>query len=275
MIRVSFAGLALASLVCCGQAHAPAAPSCAPSAWAGSCRLSNLLKVEDRVLPIPYVVYEATYSPERSASSPAYTPPDVRLRFGAAGQYEFALADHLHAQSVVACRLQPAPSGCVSETLTADVVPFDPERVPSATPAHATGCAAIEASSEQDRVRRQKAPTATFAERFSFEQDSATLPPDAQTTAANVATRLKGDPTLECVAVVGQVASGESLSLAESRARAVKQLLISLGVDAKRLQTITLSASVFGPGAKPPEADAADRHVSLKVLLQTTPAARP
>ncbi|HEY4159523.1 MAG TPA: hypothetical protein VGM29_15545, partial [Polyangiaceae bacterium] len=219
MIRVSLAGLALASLLSCGQAHAPAAPSCAPAAWAGSCRLSSLIKVEDRVLPIPYVVYEATYSPERNANSPAYTPPEVRLRFGAAGQYEFALADHLHAQSVVGCRLQSAPSGCTSETLTADVVPFDPERVPSTTPAHATGCAAIEASSEQDRVSRQKTPTATFAERFSFEQGSATLPPEAQATASSIATRLKGDPSLECVAVVGQVASGESLSLAESRAR--------------------------------------------------------
>jgi outer membrane protein OmpA-like peptidoglycan-associated protein len=118
-------------------------------------------------------------------------------------------------------------------------------------------------------------PTAQLPERFRFDADSASPMPDAQPVAASVAQRLKADASLECVAVVGQVAAGEPLALAEARARAIKQLLISLGVDGKRLQTITLTASVFGPGAKPAEADAADRRVSLKVLLQATPAARP
>jgi outer membrane protein OmpA-like peptidoglycan-associated protein len=234
-----------------------------------------LIKVEDRALPIPYVVYEATYAPEPNAASPAYTPPELRLRFGTAAAHEFQLVDHLHAQSTVACRLPPATDGCSAETLSADVAPFDAEHVASAAPPRATGCAAIEASSEQDRVRQQGLPTAQLAERFLFEPDSAAPPADARATASSVATRLNGDPSLECVAVVGQIASGEPLSLAEARARAIKELLVSLGVDPKRLQTITLSASVFGPGAKPHEAEAADRRVSLKVLLQGTATARP
>lgn len=273
--RLSFVAAACAGSLACSEPHAPSAASCAPQAWSGSCQLANLIKVEDRSLPIPYVVYEATYAPVRNPSSPGYTPPEVRMRFGAAAAHEFQLVDHLRAQSTVACRLPPPTGGCGGETLSADVVPFDPERVASAPPPHATGCAAIESSSDQDRVRRSSLPTAQLSERFAFAQDSAAPPADAQATASAVATRLKSDPSLECVAVVGQIAAGEPLSLAESRARAIKELLISLGVDPKRLQTITLSASVFGPGAKPPEADAADRRVSLKVLLQSTPSAKP
>ena len=38
--------------------------NCEAGAWSGSCKLHALTKVEDRDLPIPYVVYEADYTPE-------------------------------------------------------------------------------------------------------------------------------------------------------------------------------------------------------------------
>jgi outer membrane protein OmpA-like peptidoglycan-associated protein len=102
-----------------------------------------------------------------------------------------------------------------------------------------------------------------------FAVGSSALSPDATSTANAVAKRMASEPSLECLGVVGQISPGESPSLAEARARAVKQLLISLGVEAKRLQTIAATASVFGPGSKAQAEEPDSRRVSLSVLLKT------
>jgi outer membrane protein OmpA-like peptidoglycan-associated protein len=263
-------GLA-ASAGCAGPTAARA--DCATSSWSGSCTLRSLTKVEDRDLPIPYVVYEAIYTPQTNAQYPQYTPAEVRLRVGAPGQYEFALQDHLKSQSTVTCQSPVAQGSCVPEGIVANVVPFDPDRAVIAPPPHATGCAAIEAASEQDRLDQSRNANVVIPERFLFDLDSSTLSPDAAGTASEVAKRLQADPSLECIGLVGQTTPGESTSLAEARAHAIKDLLVSLGVDRGRLLTIAVTASVFGPGSKPGEgAPAGNRRVSLSVLLKTAPA---
>lgn len=264
---------ALASVLGAGCAAPSAARSdCATSSWAGSCKLRALTKVEDRDLPIPYVVYEAIYTPQQNAQYPQYTPAETRQRFGAPGQYEFALLDHLKAQSTVSCQSPVAQGSCVPEGLVANVVPFDPDHAAVAPPPHASGCAAIEAASEQDRLSQSRNSAVVIPERFVFSVDSAALSPEATTTANAVAKRLQADPSLECVGLVGQTSSGESASLSEARAHAVKELLVSLGVDRARLLTIAITASVFGPGSKPAEPKPDDRRVSLSVLLKTAAA---
>jgi outer membrane protein OmpA-like peptidoglycan-associated protein len=269
---ILFGALALAVGAGCA-AQTAARADCATSAWSGSCKLRSLIKVEDRDLPIPYVVYEAIYAPQNNAQFPLYTPAEVRMKFGTPGQYEFALQDHLKAQSTVTCQSPVAQGSCVPEGVIANVVPFDPEHAVIAPAPHATGCAAIEAASEQDRLDRSRTETTVIPERFAFSVDSSALSPDATTTANAVAKRLQADPSLECVGLVGQVAAGESQGLAEARARAVRDLLVSLGVDRGRLLTIAVTASVFGPGAKPQEApEPNNRRVSLSVLLKTAPA---
>jgi outer membrane protein OmpA-like peptidoglycan-associated protein len=75
--------------------------------------------------------------------------------------------------------------------------------------------------------------------------------------------------------VVGQTSPGEAISLAEARARAVKQLLVSLGVDGKRLLTIAANASLYGPNSKSSVPDAEIRRVTLSVLLKTEGPAKP
>src|SRR6185503_8219678 len=50
---------------------------CAPEIWSGQCVLVSLAKVEDRELPVPHVVYEARYRPQKNTYSPNYTPPEV------------------------------------------------------------------------------------------------------------------------------------------------------------------------------------------------------
>ena len=223
---------------------------------------------------MPYVVYEAIYTPQPNAQYPQFTPADVRIRFGARAVHEFALIDHLKPQQVVACRAATEPVTCLPQDVTADVVPFDPERVaPVATP-QIVGCAAIDSASQQDRLSRTRTEGSAISERFTFGEGSSALSPDASDTARAVAKRMADDPSLECVGVVGQTTPGESISLAEARARAVKQLLLSLGVDSRRLSTIAANAPVYGAASKPESAvDPANRRVSLSVLLQTAPAA--
>jgi outer membrane protein OmpA-like peptidoglycan-associated protein len=258
---------------CAGQSAARA--DCATSAWSGSCTLRALTKVEDRDLPMPYVVYEAIYTPQPNPQHAQYTPAEVRLRFGAPGQYEFALQDHLKAQSTVSCQSPVAQGSCIPEGIVANVLPFDAEHAAVAPPTHASGCAAIEAASEQDRVNQSRNATVVMPERFVFDVDSAALSPEATTTASGVAKQLQADPTLECVGLVGQITPGESASLAEARAHAVKELLVSMGVARGRLLTIAVTANVFGPGAKVQDAEPNKRRVSLSVLLKTAPAPAP
>src|SRR3954466_7350542 len=109
------------------SAHKP----CPNPAWAGKCTLRDLKKVEEREMPMPYVVYEAIYTPQPNAEYPQFTPADVRVRFGAPAVHELSLVDHLKPQQVVACRAAAAPVTCLPEELSVDVVPFDAERAAS------------------------------------------------------------------------------------------------------------------------------------------------
>ena len=244
---------------------------CPSDAWVGKCNLRDLRKVEEREMPMPYVVYEAIYTPQANASYPEFTPADIRVRFGTPAVHEFALIDHLKPQQLVACHAAAAPVTCLPGELTADVVPFDPGQAAPAAAPTIVGCGAIDSASEQDRIARTRTDSSTIGERFAFGEGSAALPPEATDSAREVAKRMAADPSLECLGLVGQTTAGEPISLAEARARAVKQLLISLGVDSRRLLTIAANASVFGAASKTqPAIDPANRRVSLSVLLQTS-----
>ncbi len=222
-------------------------------------------------MPIPYVVYEAIYTPQANAEYPHFTPADARMRFSTPAVHEFALVDHLKPQRVVACHSAAEPVTCLPGTVTVDVLPFDPEQGPAAAAPSIVGCSAIDSASEQDRLARTQSEGSAISERFTFGEGSSSLSPDATNNARDVAKRMTDDPSLECLGVIGQTAPGEPISLAEARARAIKQLLISLGVDSRRLLTIAANASVFGAGSKTqPAPDPESRRVSLKVLLQTS-----
>lgn len=225
---------------------------------------------------MPYVVYEAIYTPETNADYPQFTPSEVRLRFGAAAIHELALVDHLKQQQMVACSSPITAGTCLPESVRADVVPFDTEKAAAASGPNIVGCAAIDAASEQDRLARTRTEATAIDERFTFGEASAALSPDATNTARDVAKRLSDDPGVECLGLVGQTTPGEPLSLAEARARAVKQLLVSLGVDSRRLLTIAANASVASTASKAqPALDPDSRRVSLRVLLQTKSKSAP
>ena len=239
------------------------------------CVLSGLTKVEEREMPMPWVVYEGVYTPQNNGRFPSVAPAEIRMRFGAPAAQELALKTQLNAQAAVPCHAPMTPGSCVPGAVVADVQPFDPMRATAAP--HVAGCAAIDATSEQDRLNQSYTPSAGIPEHFQFSEGSATPDASASTTVNAIAKRIMEDPTLECVAVVGQISSGEPVALAESRARAIKTLLESAGVDKSRLMTIAVTARLYGPASNPLPANAADRRVSLKVLLGSgaTPAPSP
>jgi outer membrane protein OmpA-like peptidoglycan-associated protein len=252
---------------CAGQSSAQ--KQCPSEAWVGKCKLSDLRKVEEREMPVPWVVYEATYSAQANAEYPSFMPPDARLRFGVLAKNEYALVDHLKPQALVDCHAASTPGSCLPRELVADVVPFAADKAEAAAPPRVTGCAAIDATSEQDRLAKSGSATTVVNERFSFGEGSTALAPEATTDATAIAKRMADDPRLECVGLVGQASPGESPSLAEARARAVKRLLVSLGVDSTRLQTIAATASVYGAASASTVPAAEQRRVSVKVLLET------
>jgi outer membrane protein OmpA-like peptidoglycan-associated protein len=257
-----------ASAGCAGEGSAH--KQCPSEAWVGKCTLSDLRKVEEREMPIPWVVYEATYSPQANAEYPNFMPIEARLRFGVQAKNEYALVDHLKPQALVSCHAASTPGSCLPRDLVADVVPFDADKAEAAAPPRITGCAAIDAASEQDRLAKSRAEGTAISERFSFGEGSTALAPEATTDGTAIAKRMADDPSLECVGLVGQASPGESPSLAEGRARAVKRLLISLGVDSTRLQAIGATASVYGAGSASTVPAAEQRRVSVSVLLRTT-----
>lgn len=265
--RLAFALAFFMSLSC---AKRQGVADCAPDAWAGECELVSITKVEDKEFPIPHVVLEAAYRPLPNAASPNHSPAPVLERTMVKSQYEFALTDHLNAHKRAACSLPQAPSGsCAPSKVKVAIPAFDiaaADRVAQAPTV--SGCAQIESSSTQDRVRLAQHTQSVVGQRFTFAEGSAELSPEANATAKEVAALLNAKPGIECLGVVGQIAAGESPGLADRRAAAVRDLLATHGVPLSRLLTIGATAKVFGSGSKPAEADPADRRVGLSVLLE-------
>jgi outer membrane protein OmpA-like peptidoglycan-associated protein len=262
-----------ATLAVSGAGCASSSPKQCPSeVWSGTCKLRGITKVEEREMPVPWIVYEAIYTPQANPQYPQFTPADVRVRLGAQAQYEQALKKHLNAQADVTCHAEFTAGSCIPGDVKADVVEFDAAHAQALEATHAKGCAAIESVSDQERLSQSRQTSAVISERFSFADGSAALAPEATDTGNAIAKRLAADPSIECLGLVGQITNGEPPALAEQRARAVRGLLVSLGVDKSRLTTIAVTESVYGAAAKPQAAEANNRRVSLSVLLKTAPA---
>ncbi len=249
--------------------------TCPAEAWVGKCTLRNARKVEDHEMPIPYVVYQAIYSPQHNAEYPQFTPADVLLRFTTPAKNEDALDAHLRSQQVVDCHAESTPGTCLPKEVIANVAPFDPEHAPVAAAPRIVGCAAIDAASEQDRLAASRSKGTPVTQRFAFDEGSSSLSPEATPSATEVAALLRDNPNIECLGVVGQSSPGESPSIADARARAVKQLLVSLGVEGKRLTTIAATGRAYGPSSERDAPDSESRRVTLSVLLETANPAAP
>src|SRR6478752_424563 len=268
MLRISLSlGVVCLATACAGGHSA----QCAPELWEGECQLVSVTKVADAEFPIPHVVFESVYQPIANASHPDFTPGAISESRLVKAEFELPLYDYIEAHPRVACRTDtPVNAGCVLPKVTIALAPFDVEaaaRTAAAPPV--TGCAQIEATSTQDKLQGTKQTQTFVSQRIKFAENSAELPPDADALTGEVAKLLAEKPGVECLGVIGQIATGEPPALAEQRAKAVRDLLGAHGVSLGRLLTIGVTAKVFGAGARPEEADPTDRRVAFSVLLES------
>jgi outer membrane protein OmpA-like peptidoglycan-associated protein len=271
MRKAGFLATCIAGLMGCANGQSVA--RCAPEAWEGECQLASVTKVADAEFPIPHVVMEAVYRPVPNPRYPQYTPPAMAERRMAKAQHELLLYDYLEAHPRVACRAEAPSNGtCVGPKLAISLPPFDAEAAAQKSPTPAvTGCAQIEATNTQDKLQGGQQTQTFVGQRITFAENSSQLPPDAEALTSEVAKLLSSKPSIECLGIVGQIASGEPPALAEQRARAVRDLLGAHGVPLTRLLTIGATAKVFGNGSRPAEPDPADRRVGFSVLLERAP----
>jgi outer membrane protein OmpA-like peptidoglycan-associated protein len=264
-----FVALAQSSSIGCGSGQ-----PCRPETWTGTCRLETVTKVREAELPLPSVVLEAIYRPESTpGTGPVLLLPNVRREFVALARYEDALRAHVMAYPSALCYVNPPPPGqCTPGPMVVEVPEFDGTRA-AAEPEDTgpKGCAQIDETSTQDRIAREQTEAEAVKERFQFGDGSADLPEDAAAAATTVAARMKQDPSIQCLGVVGQFVRGENLEIAIARARAVRQLLIQQGVEPERLITFTLDRPMSSASGTADPSSSSERRVTLTILLKLAP----
>jgi len=246
---------------------------CRPSTWSGSCRLLQVSKIRESEFPLPNVVLEGVYRPQPQAGGTNLLPADARREFGALAKYEEALRAHIDAHSQVRCYVNPPPPGqCQPGAMVVDVPEFDTTRAQASTSdSGPKGCAQIEASSSQDKITQNRAPTALINEQFEFAENSSELSSTAGPALDALAVRLKQAPSLQCVGVVGAWVRGETIAVAFARSRAVREQLIQRGIAPERLIALTVDPNMVGASGTPEPVDPKARRVTLSVLLELAP----
>jgi len=267
-MRTSAAGVAAFLLLGFAACGGPSEKHCAAeSEWSGTCVLKSVAKLREAEFPVPHVVLEVIYEPQQSPSSPNFTPPAIREEVKILASQELELRAHLERNAQVTCNMAaPAPGSCQPGPMAVSVPPFTPTGATAASEVH--GCAQIESQATQDNLPALSQNTTPIPETFSFADSSSEVPPDGVQAASRVAARLRDNPAIECIAVVGQVSPGESPALAQERANRVRQLLVTGGIDAARITTVALTQQVYGAGTQAPPPDPSKRRAVLRVLLE-------
>ncbi len=242
----------------CASSRSTTEP-CTPP-WSGTCTLRQVTKLGERSAPVPLVIYEGLYEPQGAPNS----VPMARVTVEARAVYAGDVKAYFHAQPEVSCE-QLVDDQCFPGALSVRLSPFTPPTEVAAP--QVTGCARIEQESADYDASADDSGAETLPEQLLFEEGAVTQTAPGTSVLDALATRLKAEPNLECLAVVGMSASGESPGLAEQRARTVRNALIERGVEPGRLRTVSVTASLYGPNTRPENERAKDRRVVFRVLL--------
>lgn len=254
----------VSSFFACGG---PSERSCAAEApWSGTCKLKSVVKVRHAELPVPHGIFEVIYEPQSNPSSPNFTPPALREEIRVLANQELELGDYFKKHETAPCQMAAPPQGtCQPGKVSINLPPFQPTGATAAQEVH--GCAQIESQATQDKLPELSKNAQQMPEVMLFEQASAVAGAEVTQAAAAAAQRMKATPGIECVAVVGQVSPGEHPSVANERAKAVRDLLLKNGIDASRVTIVAVTAAVYGGGTEAPPPDPQKRRVTLRILL--------
>ena len=272
---VKSVGLVLPLALVFTSCGGPSGSTCPLENWSGTCGLTNFAKVREVEMPVPHAVYEAIYTPMQNPALPNYTPPPLRLEVSALSKHELALQEHMRRYSQLSCQ-QTIKEGCSYNPVVATLPEFNPlEYASAAEETGPQGCAKIEEQSVNGAPEIGNKATEALPDRFFFPKNISDPDPKFTPLAASVAQKLAADPSIECVGVVGQSASGESPGLAELRAQTVKRLLLGQGVPAYKMMTVSTSTPLFGTGNEPQPAKPEDMKVSITIILRSTAGPAP
>ncbi|MBK7582708.1 MAG: hypothetical protein IPI67_21240 [Myxococcales bacterium] len=257
--------LLLASFFACGG---PSERHCAAEApWSGTCNLKSVTKIREVEFPAPHGIYEVIYEPQSNPSNTTFTPPILREEIRVMSSQEVELDGFFAQHQTATCQMAAPPPGvCEPGKLSINLPPFQPTGATPAQQVH--GCAQIESQATQDKLPELSKNAAQMPEEILFSEASAVATPEATAQVTAAAARIKANPGIECVAIVGQISPGEQPAVAMERARTVRQLLLQNGVEATRLTTLTLTAAVYGGGSEAPPPDPKKRRTTLRILLQ-------
>ena len=273
----------LATLGACGGPSG--STECRYQPWQGTCTLHSVqtIQIIER-FPKSFVVVEAIY---QAQSSDGRLAPQFRQEFTAPAVNEQQLHDHLRNNGRnIPCEGKEAMGACGQPGPAQARVPqFAPSADPTLAVQGPTGCAKL----DDLRVKTEAAATGsggsanpaaaqiTNIPPFTFAENSDATTAEHASLAQRAAQALRAHPEIECIAIVGQIARGEPIPLAENRARAIKQLITGHGVAATRI--VTHGATVPMSGGQAQQVGAAVdpklRSVRLSVLLVTSPAPPP
>jgi outer membrane protein OmpA-like peptidoglycan-associated protein len=245
-------GLALS----CGAAQ-HGSSACGP--WSGLCSLVSVSKVRTvERFPRSFVVLEAVYRPETGGAGSA--PPPIRHEVTAEAQFEPQLREHLERLRVVECRTpEPPPEVCETPVVALALPEFRPTAAVEQTgPA---GCADVERAAGTTGTSQGQ----TLGELL-FAEHSPALDAPLQAEIDRIAALLKSDTRIQCAAIGGNVSYGESLELANLRARAVLEALLARGVERPRLVLFEMSVPLYAD-TPPQERVSMPDHRKVKVAV--------
>jgi outer membrane protein OmpA-like peptidoglycan-associated protein len=260
------------ALPACGGAT----PHCRPQHWEGQCKLGAVRTVRiTEAFPRSYVTLQVSYEPQPNATSPALTPPEVRQEFRIPADQEDQLRDHLEHNALLPCQeTDLADATCSPGKVQVAIPEFVPHKTQVA--AEASGpknCQLLETegSSQDKPLKPDQLPGIQLPKQLLFATGSADVDAALQGTLSQIAQTLASHPELQCLALTGHVAAGESSLLAAQRARAVKDQLLKLGVDGTRLVSFGGAVPLYGEQQLDRKADPRDQNVALSVLLYKKP----
>jgi len=252
-------GLLALGYAACGPANS--AKRCMYEGWTGTCQLKGVTKIREiESFPRSYAIFEIAYEPVESEDP--LSPPTSRFEISIPAQNEAELMAHVQAHPQAACRIDPTSEDtCKQGKLQVSIPTFTPSEIAPEAPLMA-GCKQLEARGAANPDF--KGGNALEVE-FTFAEGAGAPGPEAAAAAKALADQIRANPGWECIAITGFITYGESLALAEVRARAVKNLMLEQGLDTARF--VTFAASIGTAQGEDRVARPEERRVKLKVLI--------